>query len=225
MTSSKRVRTTIHDVAHAAGVSISTVSKALNDTGRMQPETRERIPQDCRRAPVQAECPGPKPSRQAQLFDRPAHQRHLWPLFPADDVGRLGGARRSWRFRLSLRHQRRPGADPPAYRRPARQAGGRDHLFRHAIGPASADRPVAPVGPRRLCLRRGTEGERRAAPGRRPGRATCRGTPDRPGTQAYRPCHRTERFPSRALPRRGLSAHLRRCRAGSLRLLDRGMGS
>ncbi|MBC7152145.1 MAG: LacI family DNA-binding transcriptional regulator [Rhizobium sp.] len=43
MTSSKRVRTTIHDVAHAAGVSISTVSKALNDTGRMRPETRERI--------------------------------------------------------------------------------------------------------------------------------------------------------------------------------------
>lgn len=36
-------RVTIHDVAEAAGVSISTASKALNDTGRMGPETRERV--------------------------------------------------------------------------------------------------------------------------------------------------------------------------------------
>jgi LacI family transcriptional regulator len=36
-------RVTIHDVAKAAGVSVSTVSKALNDTGRMALETREKI--------------------------------------------------------------------------------------------------------------------------------------------------------------------------------------
>lgn len=36
-------RTTIHDVAAAAGVSISTASKALNNTGRMGDETRERV--------------------------------------------------------------------------------------------------------------------------------------------------------------------------------------
>ncbi|NLR99943.1 LacI family transcriptional regulator [Rhizobium sp. P38BS-XIX] len=36
-------RVTIHDVAKAAGVSVSTVSKALNDTGRMAVETRDRI--------------------------------------------------------------------------------------------------------------------------------------------------------------------------------------
>lgn len=36
-------RITIHDVAAAAGVSISTASKALNDTGRMSEETRERV--------------------------------------------------------------------------------------------------------------------------------------------------------------------------------------
>jgi len=35
--------TTIHDVAAAAGISISTASKALNETGRMSPETRERV--------------------------------------------------------------------------------------------------------------------------------------------------------------------------------------
>ncbi|KKX25700.1 LacI family transcriptional regulator [Rhizobiaceae bacterium LC148] len=38
-------RTTIHDVARAAGVSVSTVSKALNDNGRMAVETRARIKQ------------------------------------------------------------------------------------------------------------------------------------------------------------------------------------
>nr|WP_225170442.1 LacI family DNA-binding transcriptional regulator [Ensifer sp. IC4062] len=36
-------RVTIHDVAAAAGVSISTASKALNNTGRMAAETRERV--------------------------------------------------------------------------------------------------------------------------------------------------------------------------------------
>jgi LacI family transcriptional regulator len=39
----KRGRITIHDVAAEAGVSISTASKALNDTGRMGEETRERV--------------------------------------------------------------------------------------------------------------------------------------------------------------------------------------
>ncbi|MGV1988230.1 LacI family DNA-binding transcriptional regulator [Agrobacterium sp. 22-221-1] len=38
-------RITIHDVARAAGVSVSTVSKALNDNGRMAAETRDRIKQ------------------------------------------------------------------------------------------------------------------------------------------------------------------------------------
>ena len=37
------VRVTIYDVATAAGVSTATASKALNDTGRMAAETRDRI--------------------------------------------------------------------------------------------------------------------------------------------------------------------------------------
>lgn len=36
-------RVTIYDVAAAAGVSVATASKALNDTGRMATETRDRI--------------------------------------------------------------------------------------------------------------------------------------------------------------------------------------
>jgi LacI family transcriptional regulator len=39
----KGSRVTIHDLAKAAGVSVSTVSKALNDNGRMADETRARI--------------------------------------------------------------------------------------------------------------------------------------------------------------------------------------
>jgi LacI family transcriptional regulator len=35
--------TTIHDVARAAGVSLSTVSKALNSTGQLREETRQRV--------------------------------------------------------------------------------------------------------------------------------------------------------------------------------------
>jgi LacI family transcriptional regulator len=38
-----RGRRTIRDVAEAAGVSIGTVSKALNNSGSLRPETRERI--------------------------------------------------------------------------------------------------------------------------------------------------------------------------------------
>ncbi|MEI3853609.1 MULTISPECIES: LacI family DNA-binding transcriptional regulator [unclassified Ensifer] len=38
-------RVTIYDVAAAAGVSVATASKALNDTGRMSAETRARIRQ------------------------------------------------------------------------------------------------------------------------------------------------------------------------------------
>lgn len=39
----KGARIRIYDVALAAGVSVATASKALNDTGRMTPETRERV--------------------------------------------------------------------------------------------------------------------------------------------------------------------------------------
>src|SRR5689334_6439503 len=39
----KRGAPTIHDVARLAAVSISTVSKALNDRGRLQQETRDKV--------------------------------------------------------------------------------------------------------------------------------------------------------------------------------------
>ncbi len=42
-TGGAKKRITIHDVAAAAGVSISTASKALNNNGRMGAETRERV--------------------------------------------------------------------------------------------------------------------------------------------------------------------------------------
>ncbi len=40
---------TIRDVAHAAGVSVGTASKALNDRGRLRPETRERVRREAER--------------------------------------------------------------------------------------------------------------------------------------------------------------------------------
>jgi len=38
-------RPTIHDVAKAAGVSVTTVSHALNGKGRVDPNTRARVAQ------------------------------------------------------------------------------------------------------------------------------------------------------------------------------------
>ncbi len=43
MSDAPRSRVRIYDVANAAGVSIATASKALNDTGRMAEDTRERV--------------------------------------------------------------------------------------------------------------------------------------------------------------------------------------
>jgi LacI family transcriptional regulator len=40
---------TIRDVARAAGVSVGTASKALNDRGRLRPETRERVRREAER--------------------------------------------------------------------------------------------------------------------------------------------------------------------------------
>ena len=43
MAKAERIR--IYDVARVAGVSVATASKALNDTGRMTEQTRERVKQ------------------------------------------------------------------------------------------------------------------------------------------------------------------------------------
>ena len=42
-------RTTIADVAKAAGVSVSTVSRALRGLDRVNPETRERVEKEASR--------------------------------------------------------------------------------------------------------------------------------------------------------------------------------
>ncbi|MEU6663117.1 LacI family DNA-binding transcriptional regulator [Streptomyces sp. NPDC046821] len=54
-------RVTIRDVAAAAGVSVTTVSDALNNKGKLRQETRDRIRQT-------AESLGYRPSRTAQAF-------------------------------------------------------------------------------------------------------------------------------------------------------------
>lgn len=48
MSDEKRVQATIHDVARAAGVSIGTVSKALNGTGSLAQTTRDKVMQTVR---------------------------------------------------------------------------------------------------------------------------------------------------------------------------------
>ncbi|WP_407922225.1 LacI family DNA-binding transcriptional regulator [Aureimonas psammosilenae] len=48
-TADERTRVTIRHVAEAAGVSVATASKALNERGRMMPETRQRVQDAARR--------------------------------------------------------------------------------------------------------------------------------------------------------------------------------
>jgi LacI family transcriptional regulator len=71
---------TIHDVARAAGVSISTVSKALNNSGSLRKETRERV------AAVASEL-GFRPNDLAQALHR--GQSFTVGLISNDSFGRF----------------------------------------------------------------------------------------------------------------------------------------
>ena len=103
--------TTIRDVAHRAGVSIATVSRALRDATSVTPETRARVTQaaaDLEYVPSQLGPPArPGPARR---------QRHRLPR-PVGPVLRRGRPR----LRVRGRPARPVGADPldprPARRR------------------------------------------------------------------------------------------------------------
>jgi LacI family transcriptional regulator, galactose operon repressor len=73
-------RTTLADVAARAGVSLGTASKALNGTGRMRPETRDRVLEA-------AGTLGFSPNRHAQSL----HSGRSWTvgLMTADGIGRF----------------------------------------------------------------------------------------------------------------------------------------
>ena len=163
-------RVTIHDVASAAGVSIATASKALNDTGRVGAETRARVKR------VAAEI-GFRPNAlargllsEAQLHHRAPDQRHLRPLHPAGDGRHQPGAGRPPHLGLPLRHRGRPGARPDPRRGDARQAGRRHHRLGQARRPPAAGRPRPPAGAGGLRLHRGHARRGDAALRRRAGR-------------------------------------------------------
>jgi LacI family transcriptional regulator len=73
-------RATLADVAVRAGVSLGTASKALNGTGRMRPETRERVS-------AAAVALGFSPNRHAQSLH--TGRSGTVGLMTADGVGRF----------------------------------------------------------------------------------------------------------------------------------------
>jgi len=77
----RRVVPTIYDIAHAAGVTIGTASKALNGRGQLRPETRERVRAEAARL-------GFRPNDLAQSLMR--GRTFTVGLITTDPAGRIG---------------------------------------------------------------------------------------------------------------------------------------
>ena len=141
-------RVTIFEVAKAAGVSMATASKALNDTGRMTVETRERIrhrPDLGFRPNGLAQSLMRKRSFTVGLLTNDTYGRFSLPVMS----GHLRSARRQRRLGVSVRRRGRPASGPAACRGDARQAGRRHHCHRQAHRPAAACRSLQSRHPRR----------------------------------------------------------------------------
>ena len=179
----------ITDVAALAGVSTSTASKALNDTGQLREETRERV----RRA---AEQLGFTPDSRGRALS--SGRSFTVGLITTDSSGRfsipimLGAEDALSAGEMALRAVRHPGRPAARAALPALAgvaAGGRDHRHRSADRAARADRRTDPgrlrlqpvdrsgrhLGGRGRPRWRGVD---RAAPARRSGGSGSRTSPD-----------------------------------------------
>ena len=164
---------TIHDVARAAGVSVGTVSKALNGSRPAARRDAQRRARRRRAAGLPAQRAGAEPAARAQLHRRPDLHRQLRPL-------QHSGRSRASRARSSRRASRSSCADADDPVRERRhvdallgQARRRPHRHRPPDRPAPADRS----------RRRGDAGDLRLRPGRGPGKALCLLPDDRGGAR------------------------------------------
>ncbi len=210
------------DVAHAAGVSLRTASRVLNDDPRVAPVTRQRV-------------------REAMLdlrFEPDAMARSL-----RAGNGHRGRVRRGVHRRSVLRRSHRRGGAGDVAPRPV--SAGHEHpagpglgTRRHRADDAAADRRAAaqPDQRRPLLARPAAAAHRSHRPAgawpvrgpgrdrRLPGRLRRRGPPRRPRAPAHRlrgrhARHRDLSRPAARLPRRPGSARGRRGRAtGPLRV-------
>ncbi len=93
-----------------ADVSIGTVSKALNNSGRLRQETRDKVHRVATRARLPAERPRPEPAPRPDLHRRAHLQRQLRPLHLPDRRGAGGAPRRQRHRGLHVQRHRRSGA-------------------------------------------------------------------------------------------------------------------
>ena len=192
-------RVTIYDVAKAARVSTATASKALNDTGRMALETRDRIKRIARelgfRPNSLARSLTSKRSFTVGLLTNDTYGRFTLPVM----AGISEGTDRPRGVGVPVRHRGRPRPRPNPCRCHARQAGRRHH--RHRAGASTGRcRSICPAArARRLRAdRRGRTMRVTLLPDDRQGARGGGPPPGRAGPAAHRPRHRARELPCRA---------------------------
>ena len=204
----------IRELARHLGLSIGTVSRALNDRDDVNRETRQRVLEAAAGARLFAQPVRPQPQARA---DRPRrHDRSVGPRRHADQHGLPFGAERAQaparRARARSRDVRRGWPRGPSRRAEARDrardrrcADHRRHGERRPAGRLSPEaqtalrhlRPDQDAGAARLCrprFRRGGRG--RGRPSRRARTRADRARAARPADALPRP--RRGRLPSRA---------------------------
>ena len=167
-----RANPTIWDVARASNVSIGTVSKALNASGRLSAET-------AREGSATSRAIGYRPNDLAHSLHRARSmtvgmsvERQLRPLHLSDRRGARAEPVRLRDRGLHVQCDRRPGARAPAHRSTARQAHRRSCRHRAPHRPAASRSSQRSAACRSsTCSPTCDEAGRALPPARRPGGA------------------------------------------------------
>ena len=144
VSAARRRGPTIRDVARLAEVSIGTASKALNNSGSLRQETRDRVIAVAARARLPPQRPRPEPASRPEPDRRPDLDRQLRPLHHADHGGAGGVPDRQAHGGLHVQRHRRSGARGAARRIAARQAGRR-HRRHRAAAPTGGPKLQVPA--------------------------------------------------------------------------------
>ena len=189
-------RTTIKEVARAAGVSTQTVSRVINERPDVAPETRQRVLEVIAHLGFQPSVLGPQPDPPAQSHHRhrdrrPETHRPIVHAQRHHRAGRADGLRAPAERARASGHRRRRARSA----RSGCPAGRWHHLGgpRGGRQPAMAGRPAPqPAGADRVP----DDARRPRRDRRRDGQPPRRAPGDRPSDRAGPPAHRPHRRPA-----------------------------